>query len=1017
MSTGSRSSKFILRNRFLVATTATIVTLLVSGIAGTSWIVWNAGLAERLANNKATEVRRQKEIADTKTIEANEQRVRADINAAESAKRYRNANSLRLVAQSKQNIRDFPSRALLLAVEAANVTRNHGEPMLPFVREQLYSAVTQISGKPLLGKSSKSQPISLSDGSWVYSTREGIVRESGVKRERINGSHGISSSLCVSEDEQWLVESGDGVAIWNLQTLDAATNKHFLWEGVSYPAVQFSSEGTRFFAAGADNARVWNVSPRGFDLLFDLHDETWLSPSSASLRKLSPNGKWWSLPAQKKVELLDLRSENPIKHELETASESSPTSMTFSDDGNWFAAAGHGFCRVWNLRATDIAGSAIDLPGSEPGKVDPVSNVVAFGPESDILIRSVGYLSGHCEFWHLKQKPEMLVSLPHLVHVAKFTPRKNKLVTLTRSSMTYGYPPNGPGILRVWDIGNQKMSEVKRVPRFVGSILPVDSFAVSPASESIVTVDRNGKIQLWDLEDHTIRKRHMDFVGLDKGRVTVGFNKDGTQLTAETNRQSARVWDLEKASGKTLAQNKRAASIFHFKRNWIIAVDKVNRWPATFWNIETGRTGVLEYGRRMLNQGGTHEISFLQDAVSSHGSLLVGSDRIWDLDKEDPLANATVFADNGFGEGPIGLSPSGRLLAVFDRRRKVRQINIFDLETRLLVKELPGEFRYRTRFGFSTNGHWFVAKDPGSHDVRLWDTKALDRAPIVLSMNKEVEFHQIRFLNSDKLVVITEFDDTYIWSVDSSDLSPKPIVLKSQKTLAISKPRQLLVTIDKDQSLRLWDLKSSKNGPDSVLLKSDSVNGKYLGRFDVDGRRLVVVRESTNPVCMVWDFNDGPINPSPRVYSMDRFNGESVLSDDGVWLASGYNSKEVWLFNLDDGRLDKQPIILTGHQASLSKFKFSPNSRWLFTGSGIDGRLWDLSASDVRSSKVELPVRRNQLRSSGINVDFSDDSRWLATQTDAIVVFELAENELIDSAKALAGRELSEDERIWFEIE
>jgi WD40 repeat protein len=176
-------------------------------------------------------------------------------------------------------------------------------------------------------------------------------------------------------------------------------------------------------------------------------------------------------------------------------------------------------------------------------------------------------------------------------------------------------------------------------------------------------------------------------------------------------------------------------------------------------------------------------------------------------------------------------------------------------------------------------------------------------------------------------------------------------------------------------------------------------------KFSDDGRRLIVA--GVEQQILVWDVGVEIVEPSPRVWTMDRFAEDAVISPDGKWLASGYNSQELWLLRIDDATAPQdanQPVQLKGHTNGICEFKFSPDSRWLFTGGDNEGMLWDLSTSDIQSSRVKLPIRK-KTSFHVVRAQFSDDGEWVATNGASVMIWRLPEDGLLQMAKELAHGE------------
>ena len=101
-----------------------------------------------------------------------------------------------------------------------------------------------------------------------------------------------------------------------------------------------------------------------------------------------------------------------------------------------------------------------------------------------------------------------------------------------------------------------------------------------------------------------------------------------------------------------------------------------------------------------------------------------------------------------------------------------------------------------------------------------------------------------------------------------------------------------------------------------------------------------------------------------------------AFSPDSRWVVTGSYDRTARLWDLKAANPTAQPVVLKGHDGDVTAVAFSPDNRWVVTGS-VDrtARLWDLKAADPAAQPVVLKGHDGEVRA----LAFSPDSRWVVT--------------------------------------
>jgi WD40 repeat protein/tRNA A-37 threonylcarbamoyl transferase component Bud32 len=441
----------------------------------------------------------------------------------------------------------------------------------------------------------------------------------------------------------------------------------------------------------------------------------------------------------------------------------------------------------------------------------------------------------------------------------------------------------------------------------------------------------------WDAKDKTARvwdmeTKRMLFQPLDHpDAVNYGvLSREGRRLATAGADGKVRVYDVTTGADTGLSNDYGDAIIavaFSPDGRRIAYAGGVWTWSRS----QDTSIRIWELATGKTQQLAGHSQAVFGLAWSPDGAMLVscgfdGQIKAWDPDSGRELLPRFVASPKQKVLCRADFSPDGRLLGVVggDDPHPTARATLFDVRTREVVRELAGHSTVVQSIRFSLDGK-YIATSSLDRTVKIWPVAPL---PAFVSL---------------------EGHSQAVW------------------TAAFSPDGRRVATGSLDQTARIW------NATNGVLLRTLRVRFPVVSlAFSHDGEKLATVGPD-NSAC-VWKASTEPearshqpeearihegvlgnpkpdADPSPRSAEDQepfwlRGHTRAVLSvawsPDDRWIATGSkdNSARIW-----DASTGREHLTLAGHTGLVEAVAFSPSGKVLATGSA-DGtaRLWSTSS-------------------------------------------------------------------------
>ncbi len=567
-------------------------------------------------------------------------------------------------------------------------------------------------------------------------------------------------------------------------------------------------------------------------------------------------------------------------------------SLQFSPDGAFLlTASDDGTARIWDIRTS--ANLDAGQPVTTLQVMGTALNSAAFSPDGALVVTAG--VDQEARIWDLRSG-QVITPLrgghTAAVNTAAFSPDGSLVVTASDD-----------GTARIWDA---RSGEVLQPPLGRAGDSPVKVARFSPDGFSILTGGEDGIGRLWSIlpqPDAASVEQTVELRGHALAIRSAEFSRDGTLIITASDDGTARVWSLgTHKAPQVLREHRNAVFGVHLSPDGRSAVTSSADGTALVWNLQPGTVIATLQG----HEAGVNSAQFSPDGER----ILTASDdrtaRIWDLAGQVILTivnRVTTTPRDDAPNAPPTTTTEGPPAVINEARFSAdgKQVVLASLNGTAVITNLLSDLPATPLIGhrgpvlsadFSPDSAR-VATAGEDRTVRIWN--AATGLPVYVLEGHDDKVEGVAFSPDGQFIASASADGTaQLWDTVGNSAGVLRGHTDAVWSVAFSPDGTLLVTASEDGTARVWDAVS---GEEQLVLTGHESGVNYAA-FSPDGRTIATAGSDRS--VRLWDAQTGRPLANLTLHS-DRVLSVAFSPDSRyIVTASADGTARVLIYRLED---------------------------------------------------------------------------------------------------------------------